>query len=43
VFLLAGIAFLLVLPLLWFLKTPEETAASAPAAPANSDPVHIEM
>jgi DHA2 family multidrug resistance protein len=27
VFLLAGVAFLLVLPLLAFLKTPEETAA----------------
>jgi DHA2 family multidrug resistance protein len=42
VFLLAGITFLLVLPLLFFLKTPEETAASASRAPANTE-VHIEM
>jgi DHA2 family multidrug resistance protein len=43
VFLLAGITFLLVLPLLFFLKTPEETAAaSASRAPAHSD-VHVEM
>jgi MFS transporter, DHA2 family, multidrug resistance protein len=42
VFLLAGIAFLLVLPLLFFLKTPEETAASATEV-AKPEPVHIEL
>src|ERR1700722_15228272 len=43
VFLLAGITFLLVLPLLFFLKTPEQTAASAANAAAKREPVHIEM
>ncbi len=43
VFLLAGITFLLVLPLLYFLKTPEETAASAKMSAAKHEPVHIEM
>jgi DHA2 family multidrug resistance protein len=43
VFLLAGITFLLVLPLLLFLKTPEQTAASAANAAAKREPVHIEM
>ena len=43
VFLLAGITFLLVLPLLYFLKTPEETAASAKGPTAKHEPVHIEM
>jgi DHA2 family multidrug resistance protein len=43
VFLLAGITFLLVLPLLYFLKTPEETAASAKGPAAKHEPVHIEM
>jgi DHA2 family multidrug resistance protein len=42
VFLLAGIAFLLVLPLLAFLKTPEQTLASA-RAPKEKVDVHIEM
>jgi MFS transporter, DHA2 family, multidrug resistance protein len=43
VFLLAGITFMLVLPLLIFLKTPEQTAASASKAAAKQEPVHIEM
>ena len=42
VFLLAGITFLLVLPLLLFLKTPEETQASASRAKEKVE-VHIEM
>jgi MFS transporter, DHA2 family, multidrug resistance protein len=40
VFLLAGVMFLLVLPLLIFLKTPEETARSGPKDKVD---VHIEM
>ncbi|HEX4449057.1 MAG TPA: DHA2 family efflux MFS transporter permease subunit [Polyangiaceae bacterium] len=40
VFLLAGITFLLVLPLLFFLKTPEETQASAKGP---KEAVHIEL
>jgi hypothetical protein len=43
VFLLAGITFLLVLPLLFFLKTPEQTRASAASAAAKQEPVHIEL
>ena len=46
VFLLAGITFLLVLPLLFFLKTPEQTAASnahAARAAGKPEPVHIEL
>ncbi len=44
VFLLAGITFLLVLPLLAFLKTPEETAAGAkPGQKAEKVDVHIEI
>jgi DHA2 family multidrug resistance protein len=39
VFLLAGISFLLVLPLLWFLKTPDE-GADRPGRPAEG--VHVE-
>ncbi len=39
VFLLAGIAFLLVLPLLFFLKTPDDL----PAAPHEKVDVHIEI
>ena len=45
VFLLAGAAFLLVLPLLWFLKTPEEPAgapAGAHALPRERVDVHLE-
>jgi DHA2 family multidrug resistance protein len=43
VFLLAGISFLLVLPLLVFLKMPDETVASVSSAPAKSEPVHLEI
>jgi DHA2 family multidrug resistance protein len=48
VFLLAGIMFLLVLPLLIFLKTPDEPVAAAgrgrgQAESAKAEPVHIEM
>jgi DHA2 family multidrug resistance protein len=43
VFLLAGISFLLVLPLLIFLKTPEETVASVSPTRAKNEPVHIEV
>jgi DHA2 family multidrug resistance protein len=42
VFLLAGVTFLLVLPLLFFLKTPEETQASA-GAKGPKEAVHIEL
>ncbi|HEX3770333.1 MAG TPA: DHA2 family efflux MFS transporter permease subunit [Polyangiaceae bacterium] len=46
VFLLAGVLFLLVLPLLIFLKTPDdETQAAAhdAAGPGKAEPIHIEM
>jgi DHA2 family multidrug resistance protein len=43
VFLLAGVMFLLVLPLLIFLKTPEETAASGGGSSKEKPEVHIEM
>ena len=39
VFLLAGVSFLLVLPLLWFLKTPEEPESRAPGERVE---VHME-
>ena len=39
VFLLAGITFLLVLPLLWFLKTPDTVEPKAPSA----HDVHVEI
>jgi MFS transporter, DHA2 family, multidrug resistance protein len=45
VFLLAGVTFMLVLPLLLFLKTPEEMGApkAAQQGPHEKVEVHIEM
>ena len=44
VFMIAGIAFLFVLPLLFFLKTPEDEPAAAPATGGAHKPeVHIDL
>ncbi len=42
-FLLAGILFLVILPLLFFLKTPEKTAAKPAGKPEEKIDVHVEM
>jgi DHA2 family multidrug resistance protein len=43
VFLLAGVLFILVLPLLIFLKAPKEEQAKAGGSPAEKPDVHVEI